>query len=323
MKKLKFKLNILQKVLPLFLIIFLFLFNFNRAWAVETRQDKTSTIQFEPENALLATNIQSMVIPAKEHIKKTTGLSLDKPVLIKLCSSTASFSNITGITNVSVQGIAISEYNMIIINAENIFSKSTSDIEHLIEHEITHLVLGNNIISGSGKHLPRWFNEGVAQWVSEGASELFSSSYQGSLQSAFLTERLLPFSTLSESFPPEQSGFILAYAQSLSFIEFLVEENGEDKLNSLMQLLKSEKDFYRAFQQVYFFPLEQAEQEWVKTKKKSTYTYDYFLATNINTIIDSFVGFTAFCVFIIFYFRNKARKKKMAESELENEPEIS
>lgn len=307
-KKIFTGLNILS------IIIFIFFLNYP-VNAEESLIDKSSLIEYQKENEVLAGQIQQMVKPVKEHIYREIGLNFEKIINIKICLNTVTFKKTTGINNLSVQGIAISELNLIILNSENIFSKGKSDIEHLLEHEIAHLVLGNYISHFSGNHLPRWFNEGLAQWISEGANELFSASYQNSLQSAFLNKNLIPFSSLTFNFPNDQSDFILAYAQSLSFIEYIAEQYGDKNLKTLIRLLITEKDFSKAFNKIYKLPVDEVEKNWINTKKNTTYTIDYYFATHINTIIDSLVGIVAVIVFILIYFRNKIKKKRIEDSQ--------
>jgi hypothetical protein len=284
-------------------------------FASEILKDKNTKIEFGKKNRVLAEQIQEMVEPAKLNIKRKTGLDQKKLIYIILFENSAEFKKATGTNNLSVQGVAFSQENLILINYENIFKQSTSDIQHLLEHEIAHLVMGNYIAHDSAKHLPRWFNEGIAQWVSEGANELFSASYQNSLQSAFLNKQLIPFASLIYSFPADPSGFILAYAQSLSLVEYLEEQFGEKKLIAFIQLLTQENDFFKAFAQIYNLPFEKVESDWFNTKKRTTYTLDYYFATHINNFIDSLVGITFIIVFITLYIRNRIKKKRVKEPD--------
>jgi hypothetical protein len=277
--------------------------------------DNFSKIQYQDENVVLAGQIQKLIPPALEHVTGLTGLQIKGPLNIKLFKNTADFRKASGIKYLSVQGIAVSEFNLVFINSENIFRQSKSDISHLLEHEITHIVLGTNISHDSSNQLPRWFNEGVAQWASSDATELFSASYQNSLQTAFLNKSLIPFSELTYYFPADQDGFILAYAQSMSFIGFLTEKYGESQLVKLLNLLVSEKNFAEAFQKNYGEPFERVENDWKSSKKQTMYTLDYYFATHINSFIDSLLGLTALIVFTLLYFRNRIKKKKIREIE--------
>lgn len=298
MNKFKFLINLF--------FVYCFLFFSNNSYAeVKTINDTNLRIEYDSSNQRLADKIQSMVKPSLNIIKDKLKLSFDKDIFLKICKNKADFQQITGIKNLSVQGVAIPEYNLIVISAENIFYKSSDDIQHLLEHEIAHLVLADNIGLKSDNHFPRWFNEGLAQWLSEGSNELFSASYQDSLQTAFITGRLIPFSELVFYFPGNQSDFTQAYAQSLSFIEYLIKKYDNDRMINLVNNLKGKDNFYTSFYKIYGVSFGDSERDWIKTKKTENYTLDYYVSTHITSLINGLIGIIAIFVFVVLYFRKK------------------
>lgn len=297
------------------LIFFLFISNFlppNTFAAIVSDKlvlsDKNLKIEYDKSNLTLAKKLDSLYNESLNHVTQKLDLKFENEMFIKLCKNKSDFQKVTGINNLDVQGIAISQLNLIVINSENIFTRSQDDIKYLLEHEITHIVLGNNISHSSTNKFPRWLNEGIAQWVSNGSNELLSYSFQTSLQTAFITSNIIPLNNLVDNFPNSQSEFIQAYAQSLSFVEYLSEKYTEKKLILLIHNLKTNNSFNLAFEQTFKINFLQAEQNWIHEKSKSNYTIDYYISTHINSFIEGLIGLIAVFAFTVSYFRNKKLK---------------
>jgi len=99
----------------------------------------------------------------------------------------------------------------------------------VIPHELTHLVF-DTAVSNPYHFPPRWLNEGVATYLSEG----YSASDRRAVETAARDGRLMPLRALGGQFPTTAERFYLAYAESVSAVAFLVRERGEDALVSLI-----------------------------------------------------------------------------------------
>lgn len=299
-------LNVFKFFIPLIFILFI---NLN-AFAAEHISKDNINIEYESANKNLAKYILEISPKVRESVADKTGINYSAPINIKISPSKTAFNQFTGINNLDVQGVAMSEINLTVINSENVFKISKDDIFKLLEHEFSHIYLGNYISHNSGVEFPRWLNEGLAQYVSGGANELFSYSFQNSLQSAFISNKVLPFSILTASFPNTQDNFTLAYAQSLSMVEFLVKNYGADKLKVFINELKNEGNFYTAFSKVYPQSFGEIEKEWLSEKRESNYTYDYYFSTHIDSVINGLIVFAAILAFTVNFIRNKRMKKQ-------------
>jgi hypothetical protein len=98
-----------------------------------------------------------------------------------------------------------------------------------IPHELTHLVF-DTAVSNPYHFPPRWLNEGVATYLSEG----YTTSDRSAVQSAAADGSLMPLEALEGNFPTTVDRFFLAYAESVSAVEFLVREEGTDALAELI-----------------------------------------------------------------------------------------
>ena len=98
-----------------------------------------------------------------------------------------------------------------------------------IPHEFVHLVF--NTASQNPYHSPpRWLNEGLAVYQSEG----YGSSDRGAVEAAARNGTLIPLDGLTGQFPNGQD-FFLAYSESVSAVEFMVRTYGPDALVTLIR----------------------------------------------------------------------------------------
>ena len=98
-----------------------------------------------------------------------------------------------------------------------------------IPHEFVHLVF--DTASKNPYHdPPRWLNEGLAVYQSEG----YGSSDRRQVQGAARSGTLIPLEGLAGQFPNGQD-FFLAYAESVSALDFMVRTHGSDALVTLIR----------------------------------------------------------------------------------------
>lgn len=100
----------------------------------------------------------------------------------------------------------------------------------VIPHELTHLVF-DTAVRNPYHFPPRWLNEGVATYLSEG----FSASNRASVEAAADGGRLMPLQALGGQFPTTYERFALAYAESVSAVDYLVREKGTEALVGLIR----------------------------------------------------------------------------------------
>ena len=123
-------------------------------------------------------------------------------------------------------GRAYTAYNIVLIairpnglDAE--ITGLTHELAHLLIEEVTFNCLGE---------LPSWLHEGLATYA-EGA---LPSYQQELLNGAIRDGELRSVRSLSSSFPAGDREANLAYSQSYSLVDFLIEAYGWDKVNRLL-----------------------------------------------------------------------------------------
>ncbi len=104
-----------------------------------------------------------------------------------------------------------------------------AEVRRIVPHELTHLVF-NTAVDNPYHGPPRWLNEGVAVYLTEG----YKGSDRSDVEAAASDGRLMPLLAIGGFFPTTYERFSLAYAESVSAVDFLVREKGTDALVSLV-----------------------------------------------------------------------------------------
>ena len=126
-------------------------------------------------------------------------------------------------------------------------------------HEITHIIV-SRATKDSYVGVPLWLNEGLAEF---GNVEQ-DSGYDRYLEWAVDTNRLFPFSSLNR-FPGNPNLTLVAYGQSKSFIEFLVNKYPKENMKNLMKEISNRKSINESFISSYGKNLNDLEDEWKST----------------------------------------------------------
>ena len=99
----------------------------------------------------------------------------------------------------------------------------------VVPHELVHLVF-DTAVSNPYHFPPRWLNEGLAVYLSQG----YTPSDRGTVEAAARRGDLLPLDGLDGQFPTSAERFFLAYAESVSAVDYLIRTHGQDALVSLI-----------------------------------------------------------------------------------------
>lgn len=103
-------------------------------------------------------------------------------------------------------------------------------VDTLVVHELTHLVF--DTATDNPYHAPpRWLNEGVAVYLSEG----YSASWRAAVEAAVADGSIIPLDGLGGLFPTTALEFRLAYAESVSAVDFFIRTYDEPTLWALVR----------------------------------------------------------------------------------------
>jgi methionine-rich copper-binding protein CopC len=106
----------------------------------------------------------------------------------------------------------------------------SSWVEVVVPHELTHLVF-DTAVENPYHFPPRWLNEGIAVYLSEGYKE----SDQALIELARGRDGLIPLEGLTGQFPTSRDAFFLAYAESVSAVDYFIRSHGQETLVALVR----------------------------------------------------------------------------------------
>lgn len=131
------------------------------------------------------------------------------------------------------------------------------EIKRQIPHELTHVMLYQKL-GDNYDNLPNWLNEGLASTV-----ELFPNpDYPLLLEKAYEQDVLIKLADLCLYFPNDASSFLLAYAESASFIWYLQGEFGNSGLEALIEAYANGLDCSRGAEVALDKSLSVLERDW-------------------------------------------------------------
>ncbi len=99
-----------------------------------------------------------------------------------------------------------------------------------VAHELTHLVFNETTINPYHEP-PRWLNEGIAVYLSEG----YSDQFRGVVSAAAQSDSLIPLQGLAGFFPSPYDQFFLAYGESVSGVDYFVRTYSDQTLWDLVR----------------------------------------------------------------------------------------
>lgn len=100
----------------------------------------------------------------------------------------------------------------------------------VVPHELTHLVF-DTAVRNPYHFPPRWLNEGLAVYLSEG----YGDSWRAAIDGAVRSRAIIPLDGLAGQFPTTRDRFFLAYGESVSAVDFLVRTYGRPALVKLIR----------------------------------------------------------------------------------------
>lgn len=128
----------------------------------------------------------------------------------------------------------------------------------VIPHELVHLVFDTAV--GNPYHFPpRWLNEGVATYLSEG----YAPNYRRDVEAAARSGELIPLDGLAGQFPTTAERFFLAYAESVSAVDYLIRTHDEEALVSLIRSYADGRTDDEAFEAAIGMDVAAFDAAWI------------------------------------------------------------
>ncbi|MGW8302937.1 MAG: peptidase MA family metallohydrolase, partial [Desulfobacterales bacterium] len=209
-----------------------------------------------------------------------------------------------------VVAYALPEKNVVVIDYSKM-NMSPFTLQTIVKHELCHLLLHQHITKDN---LPRWLDEGVCQWASDGLADILMDSKRTRLPAAILSGSEYDLVNLAQRFPRDKNGLILAYEQSKSVVEYMSRQYGPQSVHDLLSLLQQGADIESAVETRFAISLETFQEQW-RNHLKASISWFTYLSIHLYEIVFVSAALLTVLGFIRSLLRKKAYEKDNEEME--------
>jgi hypothetical protein len=298
------------KCSPIILILWAVLFaNPLHAQEFATFEGEGVTILFETPIGAAAKEAAEIYPIIKKDLENTLRWAIHFTPTVLLVKDRRTFQRMA--RSRLVVAFAVPAKNLMVID----YSKMAVDpftLEGTMKHELCHLVLHHHL---DGRDLPKWLDEGIAQWVSGGIIEVIRTRKETRLTQATLGRKIIPVRALTDRFPGDRESLFLAYEESKSLVTYMIEEHGLEGVLSILRHLKNGEDWEAAVFKGLSISFEELEADWLDHLRKRL-TWLSYIVNHVYEIL-FFLGavimvYGAFRVFL----RKRAYMREMEDDDI-------
>lgn len=244
-----------------------FRYDDNRFPWQQTTRDRIMIFWIEGEKEL-AEGLLVLAQDTLADLRQSLGLAIPEHVTIYLYPSVGDLQSGLRIGGAPWIGAhTYPELGVVLLAAAN-GPESQIALERDLPHELTHLLLFQRM-GNSYDNLPAWLSEGLATLQETQTNP----AYRFELERAVEANALLTTESLCSSFPIAESDALLAYAQSASFTQYLLDVYGMGGILQLLDAYQEGTTCTGGVQRIYQRPITQLEDEWKSVHLQSPTTW--------------------------------------------------
>lgn len=228
-------------------------------------------IYFSAADALLAERVRELL----DAQRPLPGLDEGVPsgVHVVLAHSPDAFDEMTGgVVPEWRAGVAIPSLNTLVMPTGEGVRVVDGEGLRTLRHEWAHLGLSTHL---GDLRVPRWFNEGYAQWASGG----FETSGAWRLRVLIARGRAPEMDSLDLRWPSGRIEAETAYLLAASAVTYLLESGGEVGLGVFLDRWRAQRSFDAAFRDTFGLTTGQFEEDW-KRHVKARYGWLFLLSNS-------------------------------------------
>jgi hypothetical protein len=272
-----------------------------------TLREKGVIVLFDESLRVAAEETATLYPTLKKELENTLAMPVNFRPTVLLVKESETFQRMAG-TDLIV-AYAIPEKNLMVID----YSKTRADpfsIETTMKHELCHLLLHNHIKEAN---LPKWLDEGICQWVSDGIAEIIMTQKRSVLDEAILSGRDISIRALASRFPRDERYLVLAYEESKSLVEYMISSFGKEAVLSVLNYLQEGAEVDEALMRGLSISLDELESRWHHYLKRRISWVTYL----INHLYE-ILFFLAAMVMIYGFIRGLIKKRAYRDEEEED-----
>jgi len=265
---------------------------------MEEYRGQEITVRYEVPLKNAAMRLASEYGAARADVEAKLGWRLRRSPVVVLARDHDAFQEAA--RNELVTAFAKPERNLIVIDYSKM-NKTPFDLEDTFRHELAHILLHQEIEDSA---LPKWLDEGVAQWASGGMADILRTGEKDLLQQAVLSRRMIALKDITATFPSSPDRLVLAYEESRSFTEFILKHHGEAKLRLILQDLAKNETIEEAVYNNLVLSLDRLEQQWKESLSNGDLWISY-AAEHLYWLLFFFAALISIAGFCVARRRNK------------------
>jgi hypothetical protein len=244
----------------------------------------------------------------REDLEKTLKQKITFKPTVVLIKDTKVFQKMTD-SSLAV-AFAVPERDIMVID----YSRMNIDpftIGLTMKHELCHLLLHQMAKRGL---IPRWLDEGIAQWVSAGIPEIVMTSKRSHLNEAILSGKSLDMRALAEAFPRDDESLSLAYEASKSIVAYMIEKFGMEGMIRILDRIKEGEQWETAISEALSVPFDELQKNWRNDLKKKLTWYTY-LINNLYEVLFFLAAVATLIGFVRAYLKKRAYMRQIEDEE--------
>lgn len=194
---------------------------------------------------------------ALDSLFEITGVELEEVVRVYIFPSADDMQTATLFAPDWSGGIAFAEYRTVLAGVS---PDSLTWGREVVAHELTHVLIGVyafSCVSG----MPIWLNEGLAMYAETSVGTSHNAEYNR-LNDAVEDDTLLSVREVSSIFSNDPDLARQAYAQSLSLVQYLIDEYGQEKMLAFLDAFRDGYSQDQALSQVYGLDQDSLNNVW-------------------------------------------------------------
>ncbi len=291
-----------KALFPLFILFVIF---FKPLYGEQTGiiQKKEVIVLFNKPLRIAAKEVADIYSGLKAELEKTLRWKLNFRPTVLLIKNRDVFQRMAG-SNLVV-AFAMPQRKLVVIDCSKINAYPFA-LGITLKHELCHLLLHNYIKRGN---LPKWLDEGVCQFVSDGIAEILMYKKRSVLNEATLSGKYISIKDLTERFPKDEKPLLLAYEESKSLVEYIISKFGRNGILKILEYLKDGDEVDVAILKSLSISFDELERRWHNHLSKRI-TWFTYLSNNIYGML-----FFLAALITIYGFIRLLKKKRAYKDE--------
>ncbi len=264
----------------------------------EVRESQHFVLRYQPTEEKVAKVLFPRLEELRSPIIRDLGVDFPEKTTIYLASTAQEFQDLqpkgSQLPSWSV-GVAYPRLNLIILKSPLMLKGPQLNLPEVFQHEFSHIVLGRVI---GAEQIPLWLWEGFALYH----ARQWTLSHTATITRGVLSRSLFSLSQLEKSFPRGKREAALAYAQSFSFVSYLLNKYGREAFHHFTQNLAQGIEVDRALQEATGISRNNLEARWI-AHLKLRHTWIPILTSGLS------FWFLGTLIFLAGYLRKKRRTR--------------